>query len=140
MGIGSNAMDVCEQIRAERRCGITRCAVVDGRLSLLEAARLFALADDPGIYRDIERAEADRIAVRILQADLAYGLPIIGADRADHLWAEFVALFEGQDAKLATNAGADSYSWTPATESTFDLGVLVIGTSKAGCLWVQDED
>jgi hypothetical protein len=133
-------MDVCEQIRAERKYGVTRCAVVDGRFSFVEAARLFALADDPTIYRDIERAEADAIASRILQTGLAYGLPIMGSSRADDLWARFMALFEGQGPRLVTNAGADSNTWAPATEATFDLGVLVLGTSKAGCLWVEDED
>jgi hypothetical protein len=135
-------MDVCGQIRAERRVGITRCAVVDGQFSLIEAARYFALADDPDIYRDIERPEADAIAARVLQTDLAYGLPIIGAARASELWTTFMALFDGQDPKLATNTVAESgaISWTPATEATFDMGVLVIGASKAGCLWVEDED
>jgi hypothetical protein len=133
-------MEICDQIRRERRAGITRCAVVDGQVTIVEAARVFDLADDPALYRDIGRAEADAIASHILEADLAYRSNIMSAARAAELWARFMALFEGQDAKFATNASAYLDAWTPATEATFDLGVLVIGTSKAGCLWVEDED
>jgi hypothetical protein len=109
-------------------------------MTVVEAARVFDLADDPAIYRGIERAEADAIASRILEADLAYRSSIMSAARAAELWARFVALFEGQDAKFATNTNAHLNAWTPATGATFDLGVLVIGASKAGCLWVEDED
>jgi hypothetical protein len=133
-------MEICDQIRRERMAGTTRCAVVDGQLTVVEAARVFDLADDPAIYRDIERAEADAIASRILEADLAYRSIIMSAARAAELWERLMALFQGQDTKFATNASAHPNAWTPATEATFDLGVLVIGTSKAGCLWVEDED
>jgi hypothetical protein len=109
-------------------------------MTIVEAARVFDLAHDPAVYRGIERAEADAIASHILEADLTYRSIIMSAVRAAELWAGFMALFEGQDAKFATNASAYPNAWTPATEATFDLGVLVIGTSKAGCLWVEDED
>jgi hypothetical protein len=133
-------MDICNQIRRERRLGTSRCDVLDGSMSIVEAARMFGLAGDPAIYREIERAEADAIAAHILQADLAYGSCVMSGSRAANLWRRFVALFEGQDVRFATNAGSFPGSWNPATSATFDLGVLVIGTSKAGCLWVEDED
>lgn len=31
-------------------------------------------------------------------------------------------------------------AWTPATEGTFDTGVLVIARDRCTCLWVEDED
>ena len=31
-------------------------------------------------------------------------------------------------------------AWIPATTATFDAGILVVGGSRAGCLWVEDED
>jgi hypothetical protein len=49
-------------------------------------------------------------------------------------------LFPGQDVCFATNAGAEAGSWMPATHATFDMGVLVIGATRVGCLWVEDED
>ena len=30
--------------------------------------------------------------------------------------------------------------WDPATTSTFDTGVLILGTAESACVWVADED
>jgi hypothetical protein len=30
--------------------------------------------------------------------------------------------------------------WDPATASTFDTGVLMLGTGESGCVWVAEED
>jgi hypothetical protein len=59
---------------------------------------------------------------------------------ATKLWGQFVGLFQAQDVKVVTNTSQDVTSWTPATHATFDMGVIVIGTSKVGCLWVEEED
>lgn len=32
------------------------------------------------------------------------------------------------------------FSWRPATTAPFDTGVLVVGSQRCGCLWVEDED
>jgi hypothetical protein len=133
-------MEICARIRRARRRGNTRCGVVDGRKSIVEAARIFGLADDNAIFRSIERAEADEIATYILHADLAYGSEIMSRKRAAHLWQYFMELFQGQDLEFATNAGPQAGSWKPATKATFDMGVVVIGTTRTGCLWVEDED
>ena len=109
-------------------------------MSIAEAARIFGLADDDAIFRSIERAEADEIATYILHADLAYGSEIMARKRAAHLWQSFMELFRDQKVEFATNAGAQAGSWMPATKATFDMGVLVIGAARAGCLWVEDED
>jgi hypothetical protein len=109
-------------------------------MSVVEAARTFGLADDGAIFRSIGRGEADAIATRILHTDLAYGSKIMPRARAAHLWQRFVETFEGQDVEFATNAREDACSWMPATNATFDLGVLVMGTTSTGCLWVEDED
>jgi hypothetical protein len=133
-------MDICDQIRMARRLGAVRCGVLDRCMTIIEAARAFGLLDDDGIYRLIESNEANAIGARILQADLAYGSKIMSAPRAAHLWGQFIALFAGEDPKFATNVGWSAGIWTPATQSTFDMGVLVVGVSKTGCLWVEDED
>ena len=109
-------------------------------MSIVEAARTFGLADDSATYRSIGRTEAEEIAVHILRADLAYGLKIMSVLRAADLWRQFTALFEGQNVEFVTNMLADPTHWMPATKATFDMGVLVIGATKAGCLWVEDED
>jgi hypothetical protein len=138
-------VEICGRIRGARRFGSTRCGVVEGRMSVGEVARAFGLADDSAIYRPIGRADADAIATRLLHTDLAYGVEIIRLSDAADLWRQFKALFDGQDVEFVTNRsdtdfGTGSYSWTSATTATFDMGVLVIGATRAGCLWVEDED
>jgi hypothetical protein len=133
-------MDICDEIRSARGSGCTRCGVVDGRMELVEAARVFGLVADSGIYRSIGRAEADAIGAHILHVDLAYGSEIMSLARAADLWRQFMLLFQGQDVCFATNAGAEAGSWMPATHATFDMGVLVIAGTRVGCLWVEDED
>ena len=133
-------MHICDQIRQERRWGSTRCGVIVGLLNIGDVARAFGLASDSSIYRSITRTEAETIAAYILQADLAHGSEIMSATRAAELWQQFMALFEGQDVEFATNAAGHLGSWTPATGSIFDMGVLLIGSASAGCLWVEDED
>jgi hypothetical protein len=52
----------------------------------------------------------------------------------------FLALFQGEVVACFTNVGRSFNSWDPATDATFDMGVLVLGAAKSGCLWVEDED
>lgn len=114
-------------------------------MSVDEVARAFDLVDDSDIYEPIVSTEADAIATRVLHTDLAYGAEIMSLSEAADLWGQFKALFDGQDVEFVTNLGTTDFgpgsrSWTPATAATFDLGVLVIGATRAGCLWVEDED
>jgi hypothetical protein len=53
--------------------------------------------------------------------------------QAEQLTERFFAQF-GAGARFVTN------NWCPATDATFDGGVLVIGPQRSGCLWVEDED
>jgi hypothetical protein len=133
-------MKICDQIRRERSCGSTRCGIADGALSISEAARAFGLVEDSTIYRPIGRDEADAIAAHILQAGLAHGLEIMSSSRAVYLWQQFMAQFDEGEVNFVTNAAESLNAWTPATDATFDMGVLVFGASKVGCLWVEDED
>ena len=107
---------------------------------MADAARAFGLADDGTIYRTIGDMEAQGIATRVLSVNLAYGSTIMSIPDAADLWRQFVALFDGQNVEFFTNAAAIPDFWAPATAATFDMGVLVIGATKVGCLWVEDED
>ena len=109
-------------------------------MNIVEAARAFGLAVDKAIYRSIDRKEAEQIATRILQTNLAYGTAIMSHMSAKELWRELIAQFTEQPIEFATNAGVQPASWTPATQATFDMGVLMISSSAAGCPWVEDED
>jgi len=67
---------------------------------------------------------------------------------AEELTRDFLSWF-GEDVKYFTNAKwpkADELSsrpilggWTPATDATFDSGILVLGV-QSGVYWVEDED
>jgi len=132
-------MTICDQIRRERGVEMTRCGVIDGCMTVPQVARAFGLADDSSIYRPIGREEADAIAHRLLSTGLAYDSAIMSPACATDLWQQFLAAFEGQDIGFVTNMLSDS-SWQPATASTFDMGVLVVGSARVGCLWVEEED
>ena len=133
-------MDICEQIRRERGASITRCGVIDAQMSVSETARAFGLDEDDAIYRRVGRTEAEAIISDVLHADLAYGVTIMSVSRAADLWQQFMSLFDGQDVHFVTNVADLEKSWMPATQATFDMGVLVIGATKVGCLWVEGED
>ena len=140
VAVTNRDIDVCDRIRHERRWENVRCGVVEGRMTVAEVAGAFGLAGDSAIYRSIGSTEANAIATRVLRIGMAHGLEIMSASRAADLWQQFLALFDGQEVEFASNVGTFHDAWTPATPATFDRGVLVTGTAKAGCLWVEEED
>jgi hypothetical protein len=135
-----HGLDICREIRSARAVGHVRCGVIAGRMSLGDAAGSFGLARNSAIYRAIPRTEADAIAIHVLHIGRAHPSTIMKRDTAVDLWQRFIALFEGEDTLFATNASADLASWTPATQATFDIGVLVLGSTKVGCFWIEEED
>ena len=54
-------------------------------------------------------------------------------EQAEQLTDRFFGLF-GDGLRFFTN------NWCPATDATFDEGILVLGAKSCGCLWVEDED
>lgn len=135
-----HGLDICREIRSARAVGHVRCGVIAGRMSIGDAAASFGLARNSAIYRAIPRTEADAIAIHVLHMGRAHPSTIMKRDTAVDLWQKFIALFEEQETVFATNASADLASWTPATQATFDIGVLVLGSTKVGCFWVEEED
>jgi hypothetical protein len=137
--MGTN-IEICDEIRRARWIGRTRCDVLDGTMNLIEAASAFKLTSDMTRYRGIGTQEAEAIAVRLLRTGLAYQTEIMSKERATELWRRFLEQFQDQDMQLFTNTKGDAGSWTSATSATFDMGVVVIGKTGAGCLWVEEED
>ena len=109
-------------------------------MTVAGVARAFGLADDAITYRSIGRLEATAIATRLLSNGLAYGNEIMSTSSAAELWQQFMALFDGEDVEFVSNTDAQMESWSPATPATFDIGVLIMGESRAGCFWVEEED
>lgn len=132
--------EICRQIRDERRFGRTRCGVSTGKFTLADIARSFGLADLADVYTQIEISDAASIAINVLSRDLVYNTEIMSPARATALWQQFLQLFNGQKLHFFSNCRPGRHQWNPATNATFDMGVLIIGESSSGCLWVEDED
>ncbi|WP_438019117.1 hypothetical protein WMF18_08645 [Sorangium sp. So ce315] len=136
---------IIDRIQAARSCGVLHIGVVaEGVRSVGDLARLFGLRGDDGAYREIGEETARRIIAFVLHRDLAYGSELVPAEDAARLADEFLEQFDGAGCRYFTNGnfGEDptGASWTPATSATFDTGALILGSSKSGCLWVEDED
>lgn len=117
-------------------------------LTTSEAARLFGLFDSPDIYSEVSLEEARAVLVAVLIKDMAYGSPLVQPEEAAELADLFLGAFACDDARYFTNGefGKPRSSpnigagWSPATEHTFDSGVLVLGSRQVGCAWFMDED
>lgn len=147
------ADELCAEIIRSRDCGVVYCAVLDRSGATPDGiAKEFNLAPASKVnYFDIDASLTFEIAVLVLHRDLAYSTQIMPTDRAKDLAQRFIALF-GEPAQFCTNANflkesPEGYpgsirlsSWNPATDATFDTGIIVIGKELAGCLWVEDED
>jgi hypothetical protein len=134
---------ICEEIVRRRNCGLVRCGTGSGAVSVTDVAGAFGLSIDPLCYREISESTARAIATHVLNKDLAYQVEVIPSDEARELVSQFFELCCTPDWRFFSNgdfALKASSSWTPATESTFDTGVLIVAGDRSGCLWVEDED
>lgn len=134
---------ICEAIIRRRTCGRVRCGTTDGAASVTDVARAFGLSTDPLCYREIVESMALAIAVHVLHRDLAYHSEVIPADDASELVSLLFELCRGRSVRFFSNGDISlnrAASWMSATEATFDTGVLIVGSDRSGCLWVEDED
>ena len=140
-----------EEIRKLREVGVVRCGYVERAATLMEVAQEFSLNDDNAHYRTINKIEAVEILTRILHEDMAYESEIMPMKSARNLAAEFLRQFQEGQSRFYTNidfgtekqTGPNSWAgpqWNPVTDATFDAGVIAIGSKRAACLWVEDED
>lgn len=91
----------------------------------------------------ISRDQAADLIAHLVAYDQAFGHPTRVIDIAEDCGHEFVGLFP-RESRFFTNS-ADSIfapirTWRSLTDATFDSGVLVVSTSRAGVLWFEDED
>ncbi len=102
-------------------------------------------------WREVDLAQARRILKHVLRRDLAYGSERIPEAEAERLVTAFLGAV-GNDLSGYTNGTwglppeqlsggvTTSASWSPITDSTFDGGVVCVGSERLGIIWVQDED
>jgi hypothetical protein len=141
-------VDILAEIVAARRSGRVHAALRlrNGR-EVGELLAAFGLSPKVSALNPVDLELAQRIAVLVLSQDLAYGTQLIPPAEAARLAAAFMALFAGTKVDCFTNASLSEddgrltvKAWTPLTDATFDAGIIVLSTERAGCLWVEDED
>jgi hypothetical protein len=117
-----------------------------------EAARTFGLQPLGDKWRAIDRVTAMRVLFALLIEDMAFSSPRMSEQEARMASEEFLSQF-GAGSRFVTNGNwedgwtrskhsstAFGPEWTPATNATFDGGVIVLDRSRSGVLWLEDED
>ena len=121
-------------------CG--RCTTAD------EVAILFGLRPLGSGWREVDRERAATILRSLLERDLAYSSQADSAPFAEEFSRDFVQEFS-EGARFFTNGdwndddptdGRSVGVWTPATQSSFDAGILVLHDHRVGVYWIEDED
>jgi hypothetical protein len=152
LGPGDSRVAISEEIIVARNCGFVRCGLSEMTApTVTQLACEFGLRDDVRIYKEIDASKAELLIRKILHKDMAYRSEIMPAEQSAKLADRFVRQF-GSHARYFTNGTfyeeykqvsstvSTGPSWDPATEATFDTGVLAIGPEVSGCLWIEDED
>ena len=117
-----------------------------------DAAREFGLRPIGDNWRGIDRDTAARVLFALLIHDMAFSSPRMSEEVAVRACEEFLSNFspdswfftngQWEDGRTKSEHGNCSFgpSWTPATDATFDGGVIVLGHARSGVLWLEDED
>lgn len=116
--------------------------------SVEDAATEFGLSRESNVYFEVGAPEAVSVLEAVIHKDMAYGSEMVPKKKAHSLASEFVQQFPLNEAKFYTNgswgkprpAPHIGPSWSPATDATFDTGVLVLTSSLCACVWFKDED
>jgi len=141
-------MDPFEAIRKERKTGKLFCGTTKAAKSVTALAAEFGLKADASLYHQVDPEMARAILVGILHRDLAYGNRLLSLARAEELARLVIQQFSDPAIRYLTNAqfkqgagvGLVMSHWDPATTSTFDTGLLILGTAESACVWVAEDD
>jgi hypothetical protein len=109
-----------------------------------DVARIAGLEPLGRAWVEVDITRARHFLVAILHKDLAYNREVMTEHRATWLADEFLRSFGKFNSRFATNSpdmpATFPFSWTPATEFTFDAGIAIMGEAGSGVYWVADED
>lgn len=150
-----DAGDLPARVRVARKAVRVTCSVESlSSSSPLEAAdalmRNHALRPLGSAWREVAYDLALAICAHVLLEDLAYGYPCMSVAHASTLARELLAATP-EPRRFFTNAWWGEsrsdfphrdvvWSFTNASNSTFDVGVVCIGADAGAILWVEDED
>lgn len=113
-----------------------------------EAAGAFGLSSAADTYTEVPAEEALAVLANVINKDMAYDFEFMPYERAKELATAFLFSFPQTGTRFFTNGtfGKERESpnigpsWSPATEATFDTGVLVLAAQSTACVWFKDED
>ena len=140
-------MKSLERIASFRSAGDVIVGARLGALSPESLAASFGLSGDASTYHAISAEEARAVLVAVIHRDMAYSSEIVPHEIAVQLAREFVAELPPASRFYTNGAYGLPHptvgvgpSWQPATDATFDTGVLAIGVPLSACVWFKDED
>ena len=141
----AECLQTLAKVKAARRIGKVISGFFDRPFASAGAAASdFGLSGKAAIYREIQADVAVSVIANVLHRDMAYDQQIMPAARALGLAKEFVGCFPRDATRFFTNGTfgrkQEAPSWSPATDATFDTGVIVLSSGMTACLWFQDED
>ncbi len=153
----SDVQAICDAIARQRKYGHVTCAVDDRTAAVDQRGYPVVLDEFVGtlgfrglavLWIEVSIQAAKALVREILLKDLAYRIAMMSEKEADLLTERFFALFD-DSVRCFTNGNivlpdADPSgvpgSWNPISDATFDAGVVCLGSSRIGILWVEDED
>jgi hypothetical protein len=136
--------DVVRMMRGRPACQVWLTLVQPGEAKDLDdLARIAGLEPLGRAWVEVD-ARARQFLVAILHKDMAYKREVMTEHRAKWVAGEFLRSFGKFNSRFAINSPdmPDSFpfSWTSATEFTFDAGIAVMGEARSGVYLVADED
>lgn len=97
-------IDIRDEINHARKFGGIYCDIIEVEpLPLSQLAPRFEFLFIPDTYHEINKAQAETVAKRVLHRDLAYDAEIMTETEAQTLANRFTACFDEQDAQYYTN-------------------------------------
>lgn len=95
-------------------------------------------------WHEVDREGAESFLTELLHRSLAYRVELMPRKTAAWLASQFLNSVGAYGSRFATNSadrpGIFPFGWEPATDFTFDAGVVAIGREGAALYWVADED
>ena len=125
-----------------------------------EFATLVQLKPLADLWQEVSEKTAEWILSQLLEVDLAYRARLMERSEARSLACEFIRLVSngetnaknGQGCRYFTNGcivegpsmftidGKEMVGWQPATDATFDTGIIMATSRRIGLVWAEDED
>jgi len=116
------------------------------------AAVAFGIKALGDAWREVSRTVAKSILLELLRKDMAFLLPRLEESVVRTSVDDFLASFS-VGSRFFTNGNWErgwvrskhsntsvGPEWSPATDATFDGGIVAIDSWRSGILWLEDED